>query len=113
VTFSVKSSSAARGASRPTTTTPFACGSSPDGDGSLTNVAAKIYTAKISGRVLGTEIEAVSTTSGDSGNSFRYDSSAGQYIFNLSKKALSHGTWQLRIDLLHDVQHVVSISLKK
>jgi hypothetical protein len=33
----------------------------------------------------------------DTGNSFRYDATGGQYIFNLATKGLSAGTWRIRI----------------
>ncbi len=56
--------------------------------------------------------EAVSTATADSGNTFRYDSTSGQYIFNLATSGLSTGTWQLTIDTHDGNLHSVSISLK-
>ncbi len=80
---------------------------------SVTNLTAKLYYAKVSSTGTGTELEASSTAAADSGNTFRYDSTAGQYIFNLSTKGWSEGTYQLRIDLGDGVKHTVNITIKK
>jgi hypothetical protein len=69
--------------------------------------------AKISSGVVGTELEAASTSAADSGNTFRYDATSAQYIFNLGTKSLSQGTWQVRIDLGDGSTNLVLISLKK
>jgi hypothetical protein len=69
-----------------------ACAGSP-------NIVARIYLAKITNSIIGSDIEAISTSAADSGNMFRYDGNSGQYIFNLATKPLSAGTWQIRIDL--------------
>lgn len=79
----------------------------------IANVVAKLYLASVSNNVVGTELEAVSTSAADTGNTFRYDASADQYIFNLSTKNLAAGSWQLKIDLGDGVLHTVVISLKK
>jgi hypothetical protein len=71
---------------------------------------ARLYATKISDGVLGTEVEAVSTSGADLGNLFRY--SDGQYIFNLGTNGLTKGTWQLRIDLGDGVEHTLLISLR-
>ena len=63
------------------------------------NVVAKIYLAKITNSIIGSDVEASSTSAADSGNTFRYDPANGQYIFNLATKPLSAGTWQIRVDL--------------
>jgi len=81
------------------------------GSAPVTNLAAQIFVAKLSNNVVGDELEAVSTSAADVGNTFRY--SDGQYIFNLSTKSLSQGTWQIRIDLKDGVTHSVLISIKK
>jgi hypothetical protein len=78
----------------------------------VTNAVAKIYVAKISNNVIGSEIEAVSTAAATSGNTFRYESSTNQYIFNLSTKNLSAGTWQIRILLGDGTSQYVVISLR-
>jgi hypothetical protein len=71
----------------------------------------KLYLTKLSSAASGTEVEAVSTSAADSGNTFRY--SGGQYQFNLSTKGLTAGLWQLRIDLGDGSTNLVQFSLKK
>lgn len=61
----------------------------------------------------GTYVEPVNSNPADSGWVFRYDSTAGQYIYNLGTKNLSAGDWYLHIDLGDGVDHVVKFSLKK
>jgi hypothetical protein len=77
----------------------------------ITNAVAKVYVAKISNNVVGTEEEAVSTSAASTGNQFHYDATSGQYIFNLSTKSLSVGTYQIRIDLGDGVNHTVIVSV--
>ena len=76
----------------------------------ITNLVAKLYTAKVSNGVTGTFVEADTNVAGDGGNTFRYD--GGQYIYNLSTKSMTTGTWSLRVDLSDGVDHSVRISLK-
>jgi hypothetical protein len=86
------------------------------GSAGVTNLAARIYVAKISNSLAGTELEASATNSPDSGNVFRYDSSTGQYIFNWGTKGLTEGAWQIRIDLLDGApaaDRTVIVSLKR
>ncbi len=80
---------------------------------SVTNLTAKLYYAKISDGVAGTEAEASSTAAADSGNTFRYDATSGQYIFNLATKGWSEGSYELRVDLGDGVKHTVKIGIKK
>jgi hypothetical protein len=75
----------------------------------ITSAAATLSLAKVSSNVVGTDIEAVSTSAATTGNAFRYD---GQYIFNLDTKGLSKGTWQLSINLGDGVSRTATISLK-
>jgi streptogramin lyase len=76
----------------------------------ITNLEAYLSLTKITNSILGTVQEAVSTSAVDTGNRFRY--SGGQYIFNLSTKDLSEGTWQLNIGLGDGVERTVNISLR-
>jgi len=89
-------------------------------------LTAKIFLAKITNSILGTEVEATSTSAADTGNTFRYDASGDQYIYNLATRTfpngnttpLSAGTWQIRIaQYADDVELVtigtVNISFKK
>lgn len=56
-----------------------------------------VYLAKVSSSISGTQVEAVSTSSEDSGNTMRYDPTSGQYLFNLGTGSLTAGTYQLSI----------------
>jgi hypothetical protein len=76
------------------------------------DAVATLSIAKVSGSVTGTSMEAVSTAATDSGNTFRYDPAADQYIFNLATKTLTPGTWALSVDLGDGVPHTVQISLR-
>lgn len=79
----------------------------------VTNLPAKLYYAKISDTGTGTEVAAVSTSAADASDQFRYDASGNQYIFNLSTKGFTVGTYQLVIDLGDGVMHTVNITSKK
>jgi hypothetical protein len=76
------------------------------------NLVAKLYLAKVSNTIEGSYLEAVSNGASDSGNTFRYDPQAQQYVFNLSTTALATGTWSLRVDLGDGVVHQVNVSLR-
>lgn len=78
----------------------------------VSNAIAKIYLTKINNNIVGTEIEAVSTSSATEGNLFRYDVIENQYIFNLATKPLSTGTWQIRIELDDGTSKYAIIGLK-
>lgn len=76
----------------------------------ITDLPARLYLAKWSDGVIGTEEEAGSTSAADSGNMFRYTD--GEYLFNLGTRPLSSGTWQLRVDLGDGVPHIVMFSVR-
>jgi hypothetical protein len=78
----------------------------------ITNATATLTVAKISSNIVGTDMEAVSTSAATTGNAFRYDSTSGQYIFNLATKGLSKGSWQLSVNLQDGVSRTVTISLR-
>jgi DNA/RNA endonuclease G (NUC1) len=78
----------------------------------LTSAVAKVYLAKVSGGVVGTVLEAESTSAASSGNTFRYDASGDQYIFNLSTSGLTAGTYQLSVDFGDGVLHTLTFGLK-
>ena len=86
-------------------------------DGSISgngNLVARITVARVSSQAIGSELEAVSTSAADAGNTFRYDPTAGQDIFNLSTKltGMTQGTWQILINLGDGVVHTVLISTR-
>jgi hypothetical protein len=78
----------------------------------VTNATVRIYLAKISDGVIGTELEASSTSAASTGNTFRYDPEANQYVFNLGTRDLSKGTWQARIEVSDGASYFVVFSLK-
>jgi lysophospholipase L1-like esterase len=73
---------------------------------------ANLTVAKITDEVDGTYVEAVSTSAATTGTLFRYDASGQQYIFNLSTKGLSKGTWNLKVSLDDGSSYTTRISLK-
>jgi HYR domain len=79
---------------------------------SITNLVARLLVAKVSSGIVGTDSELSSNAAPDGGNQFRYDASANQYVFNLSTKSMSTGTWTIRADLGDGVDHSVKVSLK-
>ena len=78
----------------------------------VTDLVATLKYAKISDGVLGPVNETSSSATATLGNQFRYDSTAGQYIYNWSTKGLESGTYRLFIDLGDGVQHTVDLGLK-
>ena len=78
----------------------------------ITNLVARLSSTKVSGSVPGPVNEATSSGTANTGNTFRYDPVAKQYVFNLSTKGMSTGVWSLRADLGDLVTHTVNISLR-
>jgi hypothetical protein len=78
----------------------------------ITGAIARLYLAKVSDSVVGEYQEAVSTAAADTGNIFRYDESAGQYIYNLGTRDLSPGTYRLKVEIDGVVMKDVLISLR-
>jgi len=76
----------------------------------ITSAQATLYVAKVSDNIIGTDLEAVSTSSATTGNQFRADNN--QYIFNLSTKSLTAGTWQIKAVLDDGTTLTVLISLR-
>jgi hypothetical protein len=76
------------------------------------NALVKLYFAKVSNSVVGTDLEATSTASATTGNLFRYDVSTGQYVFNWGTKGLTTGSYQLKIELGDGVVRTVIVSLR-
>ncbi len=83
----------------------------PDGS-FVADAVATLYVAKVTDQVDGTYQEAVSTAAADSGNTFRYDPEANQYVFNLGTKSMSTGAYSLRVEVNGLVTKEVLISLK-
>jgi hypothetical protein len=78
----------------------------------VTTAAASIYVAPVVGGAAGAEIPGTSQGGSAAGNVFRYDLLNNQYIFNLSTKTLTVGTWQLRIALSDGTSKYVMVTLQ-
>jgi hypothetical protein len=78
---------------------------------SIGSAVATLSLAKISNDVEGSFNEAVSTSNATTGSLFRSDG-AGHYVFNLSTKGLSAGTWSLKITLDDGMPYKTQISLR-
>ncbi|MDP3057516.1 MAG: PxKF domain-containing protein [bacterium] len=83
------------------------------GGNNISTAIARIYLTNITNGIIGTEINGTSTSNSTTGNLFRYDSIANQYIFNLATKPLTIGTWQIRIELDDGTSRYATIGLKK
>ncbi|MDP4146875.1 MAG: PxKF domain-containing protein [Bacillota bacterium] len=84
-----------------------------DSSGAYVSTAnATVTYSKLSDNVYGTDVEAISTSAATTGNAFRYDSISNQYIFNMSTKGLTAGTYRLTIKLDDGMSYPVQISLK-
>lgn len=55
--------------------------------------------SKLTNDVWGDELEGTSTATPHSGNALRYDAASDQYVFNLSTKSLSTGTFRVTLNL--------------
>ena len=67
----------------------------------VSSANATISLKKVTDAVLGTNYEVSFNNTPNSGDTFRYDFSSNQYIYNLSTKSLSSGSYIVSIDL-HD-----------
>jgi hypothetical protein len=79
----------------------------------IANLTARLSVTKVSSGITGTDLEATSNGAANDGNLFRWDAGAGQYVFNLTTKPLTAGTWSLAADLGDGVVHKVNVSLRK
>ena len=85
-----------------------------DANGGLVSTAhATLTVQKLSNNIpVGTPLNATPPGSASTGNIFQYMSGPGQYMYNLSTKPLSSGTWQLQVHLDDGSVHSVTIGLK-
>lgn len=84
-----------------------------DADGRYVSTAvANLTYQKISGDILGSIEEPVSTSASDTGNMFRYNTEDYLYIYNLNTDDMSTGTYQLNINLDDGMVKSVWISIK-
>lgn len=78
----------------------------------ITDAVARLAVSKVSSQPVGSDDEASSSATADTGAVMRYDATDRQYVYNLSTKALSTGTWRVSVDLGDGVTRAVSISLR-
>jgi hypothetical protein len=78
----------------------------------VSNAINKLTIQKITDSILGGEEYIIENLGSDQGNVFRYDEEDNQYIYNLSTKNLSRGTWVLKVLSDDGVFHAVQISLR-
>jgi len=79
----------------------------------ITVLSARLFIAKVTNGVIGPMVEATSTSAANAGNTFRYDATSGQYIFNLSTQEWTQGTWALQVNLGDHVFHTTYISMRQ
>ena len=80
------------------------------------DATAHVYFAFGSVAVVGTDAEPVANTSGDLGNTMRWDPVAQQYVFNWDVKDLPNGTYTVRLDFGEGScgdSHTVVLSLQR
>jgi len=77
------------------------------------DVAATIWCQRVAGGVPNPVNEPVYATQPDGGNAFRYDPTAGQYIFNLSTKSLTTGVYRIHASIMGELMdRWVDVALK-
>jgi hypothetical protein len=78
----------------------------------VSSAIANIYFTKVTDQVVGSVLEATSTSASSSGNQFRYDLVDQQYIYNLSTKPMSKGSYNLIVKLDDGTTYSVLVSIK-
>lgn len=78
----------------------------------ISTAVARLFVAKIQDGIVGTEEAPLSTSSAGTDNFFRYDQTENKYIYNLSTKTMSVGTWQLKVALDDGRNYTVIISIR-
>jgi len=76
----------------------------------ITNAVARLYVAKVTGGIIGTEFPAASAGNSNDGNLFRL--TGNHYTFNWSTKGLAAGVYQLRVDLGDGVSRAVLVTVR-
>jgi hypothetical protein len=78
----------------------------------ITNAVVTLSFIQLTSTILGTDVEASTNLAVTAGNLFRYDPTSNQYIFNLSTKSLSKGTYLIKATFEDGITKTVQISLK-
>jgi hypothetical protein len=88
-----------------------------DANGNLVTTAKAIIEVAMISTADGTNIPEADWTWIDGtptgGTEFRYDGTSGQYIYNLSTKTLSAGTWYIKVTLDDETYHTAKVVLRK
>jgi len=81
-------------------------------DNFITDAVAMISLQKLVSGLPEGEVFEDSSGAANTGNLFRYDPTSNQYIFNLSTKGATFGTWRITITLDYGATYFVDIGLK-
>ena len=85
-----------------------------DANGVFVSIANPTLTIKkISNGILGDEIVDLSTISTNGDSAFRYDTVSNEYVYNLSTKKLTNGTWRIKITLEDGRIYEVDVSVRE
>lgn len=76
----------------------------------VTDAAARLYLAKVTYGVVGTEFPATASGNSNQGNLFRF--TGDHYAFNWSTKNLTAGVYRLRVDLGDGVSRTVLVTIR-
>jgi lysophospholipase L1-like esterase len=84
-----------------------------DVDGArLDGVTATMRVTKVGDGVIGTVVESLPSVQPHGGDRFRYDATAGQYVFNWGTRGLTAGLYELEIDLGEGTPRTVLVALR-
>ncbi len=84
-----------------------------DASGNFVSTAvAQLVVTQVQSGIVGTIPVTLATSTNDTGNLFRYDSSGNQYIYNFDTGQLTGGTWQIKVVLDDGNSYAVLISLR-
>ena len=79
----------------------------------IANLVATLTVRRESAGIYGTDDEAISSSAADTGNQFRYDVSARQYVFNLSTLGYAVGTYTAQVEMGDRIKRNVRFSLRQ
>lgn len=79
----------------------------------IADEVATISVVRVASTPGGTELEAFSSSAASTGNTFRFDSAAGQYVYNFGTKGLAEGRYEVRITLSDGRVETAGFSLRR
>jgi len=77
----------------------------------ISTARVQLVVVGVQNGIIGTNPVNLATSTNDTGNLFRYDSTSNQYVYNFNTGQLTSGTWQLKAVLDDGTSHAVLISL--